>query len=113
MSPCSLNQRLQEINNKTITRFIRELRLRKALEIPQNERLTASEVSYKVGFNSPTYFNTCFNDLFGYPPGQVKRINTDITEEFHSFNPAQDDARKGHSLRIFILTLSGIMVLVF
>jgi TolB-like protein/AraC-like DNA-binding protein len=73
MSRYRLFRKLQSVNNKTIQQFIRETRLRKALEILQNEDLTAAEVAYKTGFGSPTYFNTCFHEFFGYPPGKVKK----------------------------------------
>jgi len=38
--------------------------------------VTVSEVVYRVGFNSRSYFNTCFNKYYGYPPGKVKRISS-------------------------------------
>jgi TolB-like protein/Tfp pilus assembly protein PilF len=56
--------------------------LQKALEILQNEEVNISEVAYRVGFNSPAYFNTCFHELFGFPPGEVKKgdfVNTIVT----------------------------------
>jgi TolB-like protein len=56
--------------------MIREFRLKKAFEILQNNVATASEISFRVGFSSPSYFNTCFNEYFGYPPGKVKRIRS-------------------------------------
>ena len=73
MSHYRLNRRLHSISNKTINQFISETRLQKALEMLQNEELTAAEVAYKVGFSSPAYFNTCFHEFFGYPPGKVKK----------------------------------------
>lgn len=73
MSLYSLSKRLNTINKKTINQFIREVRLRKALEMLKTGSLTANEIAYKVGFSSPAYFNTCFHEFFGYPPGQVKK----------------------------------------
>jgi TolB-like protein/Tfp pilus assembly protein PilF len=32
--------------------------------------LTSSEIAYKVGFGSPSYFIRSFHDYFGYPPGE-------------------------------------------
>jgi AraC-like DNA-binding protein/TolB-like protein/Tfp pilus assembly protein PilF len=77
MSQKNLRRKLQSINKKAVNQFIREVRLEKALEILQNEEITASEVAYKVGFGSPAYFSTCFNKYFGYPPGKVKKIDTE------------------------------------
>ena len=72
MKPHALNRRLQEINGKHLNQFIREVRLRKALELLLEEKYTAAEVAYKVGFSSPAYFNKCFHDFYGYSPGKVK-----------------------------------------
>jgi AraC-like DNA-binding protein len=66
-----LGRKLHSINGKTVTQLIREIRLRKALEILYNEGDTIAEVTYKSGFGSPAYFNKCFHDFFGYLPGEV------------------------------------------
>ena len=68
-----LNKRLHIISQKTINQFIREVRLQKAMEMLQQELLTAAEVALKVGFGTPAYFNTCFSEFFGITPGEVKR----------------------------------------
>jgi TolB-like protein/AraC-like DNA-binding protein/Tfp pilus assembly protein PilF len=73
-----LSKGLHRITGKTISQFIREIRLTRALEMLQSERLTASEVAYKVGFSSPTYFNTCFHEFYGYPPGKVKSVDREV-----------------------------------
>jgi hypothetical protein len=33
-----------------------------------------AEIAYRVGFGSPAYFNKCFRDCYGYPPGEVIRL---------------------------------------
>jgi len=95
MSHYSLNRKLYAITNKTFKQFIRETRLQRALEMLQNEDVTASEVAYKVGFNSPTYFNKCFHDFFGYPPGKVSKGSFEIREETipDQYTPGQGKRR--------------------
>ena len=73
ISKYSLRRRLNTLTNKTVNQFIRETRLRKALELLRNEEVNVTEVTYKVGFGSPAYFNTCFHEFFGYPPGKVTK----------------------------------------
>ena len=72
LSRSQLHRRLQDINGKSTSQFIREYRLEKAMEMLKRNQATASEIAYRVGFSSPTYFNTCFNNFYGYPPGEVK-----------------------------------------
>ncbi len=76
-----LNRRLKAVSNKTINQFIREVRLQKALEMLKNESVTVSEVAFKVGFRSPNYFNTCFHEYFGFPPGKVTKSSSECQEE--------------------------------
>jgi TolB-like protein/AraC-like DNA-binding protein len=81
ISSFKLNSKLRLIAQKTINQYIREVRLQRAMEMLQSKTGTASEIGYKVGFNSPAYFNTCFSEHFGYPPGEVKRKGLDSSEE--------------------------------
>ncbi|MFY9153207.1 MAG: helix-turn-helix domain-containing protein [Prolixibacteraceae bacterium] len=81
MSRFNLNRKLHFISHKTISQFIREVRLERAMEMLQNDSLTASEISFKIGFSSPAYFSTCFSEHYGYPPGEVKKRNFSISEE--------------------------------
>ena len=72
LSRSQLHRKLKKINGKSISQFIREIRLQKALELLQKDVSTVSEIAYQVGFSSPTYFNTCFREYFGFPPGEAK-----------------------------------------
>ena len=81
MSRSSLHRKLHKISGISTSQFIREYRLKRALEILKQENITASEAAYRVGFSSATYFSTCFHKFFGYPPGEVKsRTSTEVEE---------------------------------
>lgn len=73
LSRSHLYRKLNRISGLSISQFIREYRLRLAVQILKKESISISEVAYKVGFNSVTYFNKCFHDLFGYSPGQIRK----------------------------------------
>lgn len=75
LSRSQLHRKIQAYNGNSTSQFIREYRLKKAMGMLQNDVATASEIAYRVGFSSPTYFNTCFREYYGYPPGEVKYRN--------------------------------------
>lgn len=72
LSRSQLHRRLKNINGKSSSQFIKEYRLLKAMEMLKDNVATVSEISFLVGFTSPSYFNTCFNEYYGFPPGEVK-----------------------------------------
>jgi TolB-like protein/AraC-like DNA-binding protein/TPR repeat protein len=81
-----LSRRIKSIKKITINQFIVEVRLEKARDLLLEGTYTAAEVSYDVGFNSPAYFNKCFHEHFGYPPGDIKKGTVDITTSMVSEN---------------------------
>jgi|GEM_PF-3714262 len=79
-----LYRKLQSLTGQSISQFIRKIRLEKAYELLADEVATVSEIAYRVGFGSNTYFSKCFNELYGFPPGELKkRLHNphQITEE--------------------------------
>ncbi|MFC2123420.1 helix-turn-helix domain-containing protein [Bacteroidota bacterium] len=60
--------------------LIRNIRLEEAKVLLKKGNHNVAEVSYQVGFSSPTYFNKCFNEYFGYPPGEIHKIKTESIE---------------------------------
>jgi TolB-like protein/AraC-like DNA-binding protein len=75
LSRSVIHRRLRAKKDQNITQFIREIRLKCAMELLQQHSGPASDVAYKVGFGSPAYFNKCFHEYYGYPPGEVKLRN--------------------------------------
>lgn len=84
MSRSNLHRRIKSVTGKSVSQFIRNTRLNKALELLENEYLTVAEAAYMTGFGSATYFSKCFRDYFGYPPFEViKRTIEGIELEDH------------------------------
>ncbi|MDP4224685.1 MAG: helix-turn-helix domain-containing protein, partial [Bacteroidota bacterium] len=110
MSSYTLNRRMHSINQKTGSQFIREVRLQRALEMLRNETITAAEVSYKVGFGSPAYFNTCFHEYFGYPPGKVRKGEALRPDDIEQVVKKKKSLRRNLIMVSFGITLVAAVV---
>jgi TolB-like protein/AraC-like DNA-binding protein/Tfp pilus assembly protein PilF len=111
ISQSILSRKLKAATGKTINQFIREIRLQKAFEMLQDENMTVSEVAYRTGFGSPAYFNTCFNEYFGYPPGKVKKAEAAPHPELKPFASGGKEQRSSNR-RIIAYALTGILFLI-
>jgi signal transduction histidine kinase/DNA-binding response OmpR family regulator len=71
MSRSQLHRKLIALIDKSPSDLIRQTRLLRAKELLQKKASTPSEVAFKVGFNSHTYFSKCFKEEFGISPGEI------------------------------------------
>jgi AraC-like DNA-binding protein len=71
MSRSNLLRKIKKESTLSVSQFISQVRLKNAMEMLRQEDLTVSEVSYRVGFGSTSYFIKCFREHYGYPPGEV------------------------------------------
>lgn len=60
---------------KSLTRYapnelLRIARLRKAASLLASSEKTVAEITYEVGFSSPSYFTKCYKDYFGESPSE-------------------------------------------
>lgn len=72
LSRSQVLRRAKAETGKSVNQLIREIRLAKGAEYLIKDELTSSEIAYRVGFSSPSYFNKCFLDHFGVTPGEYK-----------------------------------------
>ncbi len=77
MSRSSLLRKVKSLTGLSVSVFIRKVRLYHAREFLKEDDVTVSEVCYKTGFNSPSYFTKCFREEFGYTPGEQKNLPAD------------------------------------
>ncbi len=68
MSRVHLHRKMKAIAGIGPNEFIRKIRLQKAAELLLNEEITISEICEKVGFNSTTYFSSCFKAQYNLSP---------------------------------------------
>jgi len=90
-SRSTIHRKLKASTQKSLSRFICELRLNKAYEMLINHAGTASEIAYKVGFSSPAYFSKCFHNYFGFPPGELKKGSHDSVD--HQIIPPKEQGK--------------------
>ena len=68
MSRSNLHLKLKAITGESAIDFIRKVRFKRATELLKSGRYTVAEVSSMVGFNSSSYFATCFKKYVGCLP---------------------------------------------
>ncbi len=71
MSRSNLLRKIKKNTQFSASQFIRQVRLKKSMQMIKETQLTVSEISYQVGFGSTSYFIKCFREYYGHPPGEV------------------------------------------
>ena len=71
MSRSNLLRRVKSSAGVSVSVLIRQIRLRHAKALLQsNDDLNVSEVAFRVGFSSTSYFIRCYREEYGYTPGE-------------------------------------------
>ncbi|MDO4958778.1 MAG: substrate-binding domain-containing protein [Prevotellaceae bacterium] len=68
LSRVQLYRKVKALTGKSPVEIIREERLRRGHQLLADSSLTISEIAYRVGFSSPSYFAKCYKDMFGKSP---------------------------------------------
>lgn len=61
-------RKLKKLIGQSPNDFMRIIRLKRAVQLLEQNELTISQVSYKVGFSDPGYFGKCFRKVYGDSP---------------------------------------------
>ncbi|MBU3024856.1 helix-turn-helix domain-containing protein [Zobellia galactanivorans] len=81
MSRSNLLRKCKKQTQLSASQFIRQVRLKQAMELLKDSDLTVSEVSHQVGFGSTSYFIKCFREHYGHPPGETgKQVEKEMEE---------------------------------
>lgn len=72
ISRSHLRRKLKLLRSKSVSQFIREIRLEQAMKLLQNDVATVSEIAYRLGFGSSSYFNKSFHKYYGFPSGEAR-----------------------------------------
>lgn len=72
LSRVQLYRKIKSLTGSSPVEIIRITRLKRAEQLLKTTNKTVSEISYEVGFSSPSYFSKCFKDFFGTVPGDIR-----------------------------------------
>lgn len=73
LSKSSLNRATQSLAGSSPHTLLQEYRLSKAIQILVRNVDSISEIAFKVGFRSPSYFSKCFKERFDISPSEFVR----------------------------------------
>ena len=73
LSRVQLYRKVKALTGSTPIDLLRKARLAQAQRLLQESTLSVSEIAYKVGFASPSYFTKCYKDEFGTVPGEARK----------------------------------------
>lgn len=114
LSRSQLLRKVKFSTGKSVNQIIREIRLSESLKLLKEGNYTSSEISYKVGFNSPSYFSKCFHDFYGCTPGELNFSNQNeiaAVENFVQKNKFRDIIKKTFFLFVFItILIAGYLI---
>ncbi|WP_417008666.1 two-component regulator propeller domain-containing protein [Bacteroides congonensis] len=65
-------RKLKSIIGLTPVDFIREIRIKRAVQLIDSGEYNFSQVAYMTGFNDPKYFSKCFKKVIGITPSEYK-----------------------------------------
>lgn len=115
MSRSNLLRKVKQETGESVSVLIRNVRLYNGKLLLKDEALTVSEISYKVGFNSTSYFTKCFRELYGYTPGEAGSRAQLEEEEIVTDTPIAVDRNKSKviGMVISIIAVFAIAVVLF
>lgn len=68
ISRSQLHRKIKSLSGMTTTEFVNLVRVKKAVELIKEKDYLFSEVAFKVGFSSQSYFTKCFKNVYNTTP---------------------------------------------
>ena len=80
MSRVHMNRKLKEELGISPSSLIKSTRMKQAAYLLVYDKLNISEVAYRVGFSTPSYFSNSFRSYFGLSPKEFIARYSDVTD---------------------------------
>ena len=71
MSHTQLYRKLKAVSDKTFSDMLRDYRMKEACDLLLHGNYNCSEVMYRVGISSNSYFTKTFREYFGITPSDM------------------------------------------
>ncbi len=108
MSRSNLLRKIKKNTQLSASQFIRQVRLKKSMQMLQQTSLNISEISFQVGFGSTSYFIKCFREYYGHPPGELGKgtlVEEKASVKTHYLKRYQGQIIVAGFLTVFVLSL--------
>ncbi|MGC6432286.1 MAG: hybrid sensor histidine kinase/response regulator transcription factor [Jejuia sp.] len=86
LSRSTLFLKFKEITGLSTSAFIRNIRLKRAVQLFEKSDYSVKEIMYMTGFNTASYFSSCFKKQFGVLPSEYVRQNINQVDK-DTFKP--------------------------
>ena len=73
LTQSKLQEGFKFLYNRTVTEYIRHVRLESARDMLRNTDLNVSQIVYSIGFSSRSYFSKIFKEKYGITPNHFKK----------------------------------------
>lgn len=81
LSQAKLQEGFKFLYTRTVTEYIRHVRLEAARDLMNNSDLNISQIVYTIGFTSRSYFSKIFKEKYGITPHEYKQQIVSTIEE--------------------------------
>jgi len=109
LSRSMLHRKLIKLTGKSATDLIMEKRLTRAKELLENDVATVSEIAYKVGFNSTSYFHRAFKKRFKISPGDIKKKI--VTNQLQQTDNGKTEITKSGKSKFTRFRIAALLIL--
>jgi len=73
LSQAKLQNGFKFLYTRTVTEYVRHIRLEAARDLMRNADLNVSQVVYSIGFTSRSYFSKIFKEKYGVTPNEYRK----------------------------------------
>lgn len=73
MSHSVIYKKVKALTGQSVVEFVRDIKLKRAMQLLKQNKISISEVCYKVGFSDRRYFSESFKKKFGITPSEYAK----------------------------------------
>jgi AraC-like DNA-binding protein len=83
LSQAKIQDGFKFLYTRTVTEYVRHIRLEAARELMRNGDLNVSQVVYSIGFTSRSYFSKIFKEKYEVTPNEYRKnvLNNLVAED--------------------------------
>lgn len=72
LSRIHMYRKIKEITGYSPSEFFKNYKVKKSLPLLAAKNLTISEIAYRCGFTSPSYYSKCFKEVLNISPTEYQ-----------------------------------------